>query len=103
MAKTLIGQATADQLVKWKEEHGALFAYEVEDRVAYLKSVDRNVYALAASKIRDAGPAKFNEVVVENIWVGGDETIRQDDRYYFGLIDFVEELMAKKKGILRSL
>jgi hypothetical protein len=78
-----------------------VFKYEVDGKVAYLRSVDRNTYALAASKV-STSPAKFNEIVIQNIWLGGDEDLKKDDSYYFGLIDFVEELMAKKKGILES-
>lgn len=97
----LKGQATPEQIAKWKEEHGKVFKYEVDGKVAYLRSVDRNTYALAASKV-STSPAKFNEIVIENIWLGGDEDLKKVDTYYFGLIDFVEELMAKKKGTLES-
>lgn len=103
MKKALKGLATPEQIAKWKEEHGKVFAYEVDGKICYLCQVDRDVYALAASKIREAGPAKFNDVILERIWLGGDDEIRKNDSYYFGLIDFVEELMAKKKGQLTEL
>ena len=96
------GQATPDQIAKWKEEHGKVFAYEVDDKICYLRPVDRTTYSLALSKVHTS-PAKFNEIVIEKIWLAGDEDIRKDDQYYFGLIDFVEELMAKKKGSLGEL
>lgn len=99
MNKKLSGQVADEQIAKWKELHGKVYKYEVEDKIAYLRSVDRNTYSLAASKI-STSPAKFNEVVIEKIWLGGDEAIRKDDNYFFGLIDFVEELMNKKKGSL---
>lgn len=102
MGENLKGQATAEQIAKWKEEHGKVFKYEVDGKVAYLRSVDRNTYALAASKVATS-PAKFNEIVIQNIWLGGDEDLKKEDEYYFGLIDFVEELMAKKKGSLETL
>lgn len=98
----LKGQATPDQIAEWKEKHGKVFKYEVDGRIGYLRSVDRNTYSLAASKVATS-PAKFNEIVIENIWLGGDEDLKKKDCYYFGLIDFVEELMAKKKGSLGEL
>lgn len=97
--KELKGQASQEQINKWKEMHGKVFKYEVEDKVCYLRQVDRNTYSLAASKITTS-PAKFNETVIKEIWLGGDEEIKTNDQYYFGLVDFVEELMAKKKGSL---
>lgn len=101
MGDKLKGQATAEQVAKWKEEHGQVFKYECDGKVCYLRSVDRNTYSLAASKVATS-PAKFNEIVIQNIWLGGDEDLRKQDSYYFGLIDFVEELMAKKKGSLEA-
>lgn len=105
----LSGEATPEQIKNWKEMVAKKFGdtaqvhqYMVGDKVCYLRSVDRATYSAAAAKV-STSPAKFNDVVLENIWLGGDETIKTDDRYYFGLIDFVEELMAKKKGTLTTL
>lgn len=94
------GQATDEQIAEWKEKYGKVFKYEVDNKVAYLRSVDRNLYSLAASKISASGPAKFNEIVLNGIWLGGCDELKKKDSYYFGLIDFVEELMEKKKGSL---
>lgn len=105
----LTGEVSQEQIDQWKVEtkkkygeNAKVHQYTVDDRVAYLRSVDRDTYSAAASKV-STSPAKFNDVVLQNIWLGGDETIKTDDRYYFGLIDFVEELMAKKKGNLKEL
>lgn len=98
----LTGQATAAQIQEWKEKYGKVFMYEVDGKVCYLKPIDRNIYSQAASKI-STSPAKFNEIVIEGSWLGGAEALRKEDSYFFGLIDFVEELMAKKKGSLVTL
>ena len=99
MDKVLIGQASPEQIEKWKEENDIVFNYKVDGRIAYLKPVHRTLYAAAATKV-STSPAKFTETIIEGIWLGGDEAIRKEDQYYFGLIDFVEELMNKKKGEL---
>lgn len=103
MNEKLIGEVAPDVIAGWKDKHGRVFKYTVDGRVAYLRNVDRNTYSLAASKISSAGPAKFNDIVIDNIWLGGDDAIKKQDGYYFGLIDFVEELMAKRKGELGEL
>ena len=95
----LQGQATPEQIAEWKEKYGKVFKYEVDGKVCYLRPVDRNLYSLAASKI-STSPAKFNEIVLKGIWLGGCDDLQKLDSYYFGLIDFVEELMEKKKGSL---
>jgi len=100
--ENLKGAATAEQIAQWQEKYGKIFEYQIDDKICYLRPVDRNTYSAAAAKV-STSPAKFNEVVIDNIWLGGDESIRKEDQYYFGLIDYVEELMAKKKGTLRTL
>lgn len=105
----LTGQVSPEQIDKWKNEtkqkfgeNHKVYAYNVDGRICYLRSVDRDTYAVATTKI-STSPAKFTEKVIEQIWLGGDETIRKDDSLYFGLADFVEELMGKKKGELGEL
>lgn len=98
----LKGEATKEQIDKWKEDHGKVFTYKVDDKIAYLKPVDRELYARAATKV-STSPAKFTETVINGIWLGGDEAIRKEDGYYFGLSGFVEELMNKKVGELGEL
>lgn len=102
--KKLIGQVDAAQITAWKEKHKIekVLSYVVDDRICYFKPVDRNTYSLAASKI-SISPAKFNETLINNTWLGGDETIKKDDGYFFGLIDNIEGLMNKKKGELGEL
>lgn len=95
----LLGEATPEQIKEWKDKWGKVFKYEVDGKIAYLRPVDRDTYSLAASKVATS-PAKFNEIVIERIWLGGAPELKKEDSYYFGLIDFVEELMAKKKGSL---
>ena len=99
MDKKLIGEETATQIAKWKDEFGKVFNYKVDGRIAYFKPVHRTLYAAAATKV-STSPAKFTETIIEGIWLGGDDSIKLQDQYYFGLIDFVEELMNKKKGEL---
>lgn len=104
------GQATLEQIAQWKKEvaekygeNAKLYAYQVGNSICYLRSVDRNLFSMASAKVASAGPNKFNEVIVEGIWMGGDEAIKKEDRYYYGLIEFIEELLDKKKGSLSEL
>lgn len=102
MNKKLSGEVADDQIQKWKEQYGKVYKYTVDGKVAYLRAVDRTTFALGASKVSGSGPAKFNEIVIDRIWLGGDEAIRKEDNYYFGLSEFVDEFMDKKKGSLET-
>ncbi|SEW01920.1 hypothetical protein SAMN05428988_1312 [Chitinophaga sp. YR573] len=101
---TLSGQVTQDVIDTWKAKHkiDKIFTYVIEDKICYLRPVDRDIYGLAVKKM-ERDTTKFNETVINGIWLGGDEDIRKVNGYYFGLIEFVEELMAKKKGILSEI
>lgn len=98
----LLGTANAEQIEAWKKAHGKVFSYTVDGKIAYLRSVDRELYARAAVKI-NISPAKFNEVIVDGVWLGGDDSIKKDDGLYFGLTEFTEQLLNKKKGEMAEL
>ena len=105
----LNGQATPEQIAQWKEdiqkkygENAKVFEYSVEDKVCYIRTVDRATYSAAAAKV-STSPAKFTDIILQNCWLGGCEIIRKEDQYYFGLSEFLEELIAKKKGSLREV
>lgn len=102
--KALIGQVGPEQIQKWKDEHKIekVLTYTVDGRIAYFKPVDRNLYSLGAAKVTTS-PAKFYETIVNGSWLGGDEAIRKEDQYFFGLQDHIEEMMQKKKGELGEL
>jgi hypothetical protein len=107
--RTFIGEATLEQIAQWKAdvkkkfgEETEVFSYTKDNMICYLRSVDRDAYASAAAKV-STSPAKFNDVILENIWLGGCDKLKTVNSYYFGLIDFVEELMDKKKGVLTKL
>lgn len=101
---------TPEQIEQWKKEvqqkYGAsakVFKYETEDgKVCYLRTIDRTTYSAAINKLSTSS-VKFNETIIDNIWLGGDDEIRKSDQYFFGLVEFIEQLMAKKKGSLLEL
>jgi hypothetical protein len=103
------GEATTEQIAEWKEmvqkkfgEGAKVYQYVVEDKVCYVRTVDRATYSAAAAKV-STSPAKFTDVILENCWLGGCEIIKKVDQYYFGLSEFLEELVAKKKGSLTEI
>jgi hypothetical protein len=97
------GQATPEQIQEWKAKYGKIFFYEVDELICYFKPVDRQTYNAAITKVAGGKIDKFNDTIIANIWLGGAEEIKTVDRYYFGLIDQVEELMNKAKGSLGEL
>ena len=97
----LTGQATNEQIEAWKKEHGDIFKLTAGDSVCYVKKPTRKVlgYAGAAGK---TNPLKFNEIILENCWLDGDEKIKTDDSLFLsvgpklnGLVETVEADLEK--------
>lgn len=99
---------TEDQKVqKWKEQHRNVFAYDVETDEGetvrlYFKQPDRRI--LSAATITAKGdPMRYNEVVLKNCLLEGDEALLKDDSIFFGLSSKVDELVNAKVGELKKL
>lgn len=90
------------QIEAWKREHGDVFAYEADGKVCYLRRPSRTAIA-AASVVGKDDPFKFAEIIVNNCWLGGDEALRNEDRYFMGLSRKVSELVEIKVGEIKKL
>ncbi len=93
---------TAEQIAKWKKQHGEIFAYEADDLACYLRRPDRQVVELASVRGQNS-PFKFTEVILANCWLGGNEQLRSEDSYFMGLSQKVSELVEIKTGELKKV
>lgn len=98
----LVGQATPEQIAAWKQQHGDIFAVTVDNGICYLKRPSRKAlgYASFASK---QNPLNFNEAILNDCWLGGDETIRTDDAKFLGVGEVIAELIEVKAATLKKL
>jgi hypothetical protein len=87
----LKGQATPEQMEAWKNLHGDVFEITAADKVAYLKRPDRKTMS-AVSAIAETDPMRCNEIILENCWLGGDEEIKTNDRYFLMAISQLDVL-----------
>ena len=92
-------QITQEQIDAWKAKYRDIFKITVEDKVAYLKKPDRKVLA-AATAASTTNPMKFNEVVLNNCWIGGDEDIKIEDSYFLGAAIYC--LGCKKTSLTKN-
>ena len=102
MAKIISGQATPEQIESWKKRHGEVFAYEVDDRIGYLRRPTRQVVSMA-SMAGQNDPYKFAEVILVNCWLGGDEALRSEDKYFMGLSQKLNEIVEIRVGEIKKL
>ena len=99
--KTLVGQATPEQIEAWKRQYGDVFVATVDDSICYLKRPSRKAlgYASFASK---NNPLNFNEVILNDCWLGGDESIKTDDSKFLGVSVVLPELIELKEAELKK-
>lgn len=96
--------ATEAEIAGWKAKYGKVHKLTVtsEDEVeytAYLKPVDRKALS-AASALGKSDPIKFNEVLLNNTWLGGDEEIKANDELFLAASGQLEGLLTKAQGKL---
>ena len=63
---------TKEQIQEWKNQYKDIFVISVEDKKVYLRTPDRKTLSYA-STLATKDPLKFNEVILDNCWLGGDE------------------------------
>lgn len=91
---------TAEMIADWKKEHGEIFKLNVEDKTCYLKSPDRRTLGFASST-KDT--FKFNEIVLKNCWLAGDEEIFSNDSYFLAACSKLDGIIQVKEAELEKL
>ena len=95
-------EATKEQIVAWKSQHGEIFEITVEDKRCYLKKPNRKVLGLATS-LGQKNPMKFNEVVLHNCWLAGDDEIKTDDDYFLAVGAKLDSIVEIKEAEVKKL
>jgi hypothetical protein len=98
----LSSQATPEQIANWKKKHGDIYAFETEGKVCYLRTPERK-FLSAAAVVGKTDPLKYNEVLLNNCWLGGDEAIKTNDKYFLGISGKLSELIEIAEGELKKL
>ena len=98
----LTGLATAEQIAHWKALHKEIYQINVGDSTCYLKKPDRTTMKAVAS-VGTADPIRANEILLENCWLGGDETIKTEDEKFFGVSSQLAQLIEIKEAELKKL
>lgn len=102
MAKSTKETRSPEHIEALKKKHGDIFEYQTDGMSCILKRPSRTVIS-AASALGSSDPLKFAEVILENCWVEGNDTLRTDDRYFLGLQQQLNELVEIKVGQLKKL
>jgi hypothetical protein len=100
--KEFKGQASAEQIEAWKKQNREIFELRIEKSVCYLKKPDRQTLkAMAAVAAGD--PIKSSEIMLENCWIAGDNSIKTDDVKFLAAVAKLSELIEVKQAELKKL
>ena len=95
-------EITQEQIDAWKKQHGDIYAIKVDGKTAHLKKPDRKTLSFA-SVAGQKDPMKFNEIILENCFIGGDEEIKKDDSLFLAASAKIVELIEVKEAELVKL
>jgi len=93
---------TKEQIQEWKKKHGNVYEISVDGKKCYLKSPNRKTIGYASAAGKD-DPMKFNEIVMRDCWLGGDEEIRTDDTLFLSVSGKLAEIIEVKEVELKKL
>lgn len=93
---------TPAQIAEWKKKHGDVFKITIEDKVCYLRKPTRKALGYASVAGKD-NPLKFNEVILRDCWLAGDEEIKTDDTLFLSVSSKLTELIQIKETELEKL
>lgn len=98
----LKGQATPEQIEEWKKKYGKVSGIIVDGHIGYLRKPDRKTLSYA-SVAGQKDPLKFNEVLLNNCWLGGSDEIKTDDELFLSVGSKLAELVTVKEAELVNL
>lgn len=98
----LIGQVSNSQIEAWKRQYGELFELKVGGHVCYLKRPSRKAIGYASVASKD-NLIRFNEVILEDCFVGGSEAIKKEDKLFFGASSQIAALLEVEQSTLGKL
>lgn len=95
-------ELTKEQIQELKQKHGKVFKLSCDGKICYLKPPSRKTLGYASVAGKD-DPLKFNEVILRDCWLGGDEEIRKDDELFISVGSQLANIIQTKEAELEEL
>lgn len=98
-----VASPSQEQIETWKRQHGDVFKLDVEGGyTCYLKKPTRRIYSMALSQGQKS-PMRFNEIIINNCWIAGDEQIRDDDDLFYAACGQIDVLIPEVAADIKKL
>lgn len=92
-----------DKFTEWEKEYAPrkLNYIDVEDKIALLRPIDPETlssYSMLLVASESGGLVVATRFVLEELWLGGDDEIRDNDDYFMAAMIQVQQVMEQKKS-----
>ncbi|MBF0576602.1 hypothetical protein [Dysgonomonas sp. GY617] len=108
MAKVNIPNPTPEQIEQWKKEYATKDKCihritSASGKVGYVHDPDRKTLSLAMTRIAQNNIIGGVEAILDNCWLGGDESLKTNDKSFMGLANQIEQLIQAETVTLEKL
>ena len=93
---------TKAEINEFKKKHGRIFKITAGDKCCLVKTPNRSTIA-RASIVGEKNPVKFNETILKDCFIAGDEELKTDDSYFLGASKQIKGIIDIKESSLEEL
>ncbi len=96
---------TKEQIEAYKKQHGTIFMYttkEKDPKSCILKAPSLTIID-ACRSMSMGSSIKFDEQLLKNCWVAGDQDLLEIDKYKMGIFDWISKIIVVVSGKLEEL
>lgn len=91
---------TEKQIKEYKDKWGEVFCISIEGKSCILHKPSRQDLSYV-SAIKD--PIRMSEVMLDRLWVAGDEEIKTDDELFMAVVGKMDTILKVKEAEIKKL
>ena len=105
-------EITPEIIEGWKKKYGDVFCVEAEGRKGYLRRPGggnapaprptRRIIA-SANVLGGVDGLKIKEILLRNCWLGGDNALLDEDRYFLGILPHADAIIEIVESDLKKV
>lgn len=92
---------TDEQLQSWKSNHGNIFEITIDDYSCILREPSRKDLSYISAGGSD--PMKMSGLLFDQLWLVGDEIIREKGVYFLAALSKMDEIIKMKEVEIKKL
>ena len=91
---------TAEQIQQYKDKYKQVYEITVEDTSCLVRKPNRKALSYVSTQ---KDPIRMSEVMLNQIWLEGDEELRTDDELFLAVVQKIDEISQVKEAEVKKL